>query len=83
MDPHAQYEIRVFADAIGEIVKDWVPLVWEAFQDYRVGGTFLSKQEIEILKRALKGEHGSFEEAGISKREWRNLCLKFELDSGL
>ena len=31
MDPHAQYEIRVYADAIADMVKDWVPLAWEAF----------------------------------------------------
>ena len=83
MDPHAQYEIRVFADAIGSLVADWVPLVWEAFQDYRLGGTFLSKQEIEILRLALQGQPPSFQESGVSKREWRNLCSKFGLDSGL
>ena len=82
MDAHAQYEIRVFADAIGSLVADWVPLVWEAFQDYRLGGTFLSKQEIEILKLALQGNQPAFKEAGVSKREWRNLCNKFGLDSG-
>ena len=79
MDSHAQYEARVYANAIGSLVADWVPLVWEAFQDYRLGGTFLSKQEIQILQLALKGNMPSFEEAGISKREWRNLCTKFQL----
>lgn len=80
MDAHAQYEIRVFADAIASLVADWVPNVWEAFQDYRLGGTFISKQEVEILKLAIQGEKPSFQDAGVSKREWRALCQKFGLD---
>ena len=81
-DPHAQYEIRVFADAIGEIVADWVPLTWEAFQDYRMGGSFLSRREVDLLKRAIKGEKVSYQDSGISKREWRKLCSTFEIDDG-
>ena len=77
MDAHAQYEIRVFADAIGQIVADWVPHVWEAFQDFRLGGTFLSKQEIELLQMALKGEMPDFDDSGLSKREWNTVCRKF------
>ena len=38
-DAHAQYEIRVYADIILDIVKKWVPITYEAFEDYRVGGT--------------------------------------------
>jgi thymidylate synthase (FAD) len=38
-DAHAQYEIRVYADIILDIVKKWVPVTYEAFEDYRVGGT--------------------------------------------
>jgi thymidylate synthase (FAD) len=79
-DPHAQYEIRVFAEAIGQIVADWVPLTWEAFQDYRMGGVFLSRQETALLKRALKGEPLSQESSGISKREWRALAGRFGLE---
>ena len=78
-DGHAQYEIRVYADAIGQLVEDWVPAVWEAFQDYRVGGTFLSRQEIALLKRAIAGEDLSFEDSGLSRREWRKLLGTFDL----
>ena len=56
MDPHAQYEIRVYADAIATMVEDWVPHAWSAFADYRVGGSFFARQEVEILKAILKGE---------------------------
>ena len=45
-DAHAQYEIRVYADIILDIVKKWVPITYEAFEDYRVGGTQLSAKEI-------------------------------------
>lgn len=51
MDPHAQKEIRDYADVIGnEIVAKWCPLAWEAFQDYRLGGGFLSRLDIEMIK---------------------------------
>jgi len=55
MDPHAQFEIRVYADAIADMVKDWVPHAWGAFADYRVGGSFFARQEVEILKALLRG----------------------------
>jgi thymidylate synthase (FAD) len=51
MDPHAQYEIRAYANVIGnEIVKRWVPTAWEAFQDYKVKASSLSNAEIEIIR---------------------------------
>ncbi len=50
MDPHAQKEIRDYATIIGqEIVKRWVPLAWEAFEDYRLGSVFYSRIEHEIM----------------------------------
>jgi len=83
MDSHAQYEIRVFGDAIGSLVADWVPLVWEAFQDYRLGGTFLSKQEVEMIRGALNGTLPDFADAGLSKREWNTVCRRFGLDNAI
>ncbi len=51
MDPHAQYEIRAYANVIGnEIVKRWVPTAWEAFQDYKINASSLSHIEIAIIK---------------------------------
>lgn len=83
MDAHAQYEIRVFAEAIGDIVKDWVPHVWEAFQDYRMGGAFFARQELEIIQAWLNQETPTFEDSGLSKREWRALCKRFGRETGL
>ena len=78
-DAHAQYEIRVYADIILDIVKKWVPVTYEAFEDYRVGGTQLSAKEILILKKIIKGETVDPDGEGISKREWGELQKKFDL----
>ncbi len=79
-DDHAQYEIRVYADVMLDLVKKWVPLTYEAFEDYRMGGTELSAKEIKLMRKLLKGEKVSFEEEGLSKREWSELQRKFELN---
>ena len=79
-DDHAQYEIRVYADVMLDLVKKWVPLTYEAFEDYRMGGTELSAKEIKLMRKLLKGEKVSFEEVGLSKREWSELQRKFDLN---
>ncbi len=79
-DDHAQYEIRVYADVMLDLVKKWVPLTYEAFEDYRMGGTELSAKEIKLMQKLLKGEKVSFEEEGLSKREWSELQRKFDLN---
>ena len=70
-DPHAQYEIRVYADAIAACVRDWVPAAYAAFDDYRMGGVTLSAKAIAVLKRRLAGEVVGQEDSGMSKGEWR------------
>jgi thymidylate synthase (FAD) len=70
-DSHAQYEIRVYAEAICEMVRDWVPAAYGAFEDYRLGGAVLSEKSVECLKRMLAGEPVTQEDSGMSKGEWR------------
>ena len=70
-DAHAQYEIRVYADAIAACVKDWVPLAFAAFEDYRMGGATLSAKALTVIKRRLAGETVTLEDSGMSKGEWR------------
>ena len=70
-DAHAQYEIRVYAEAMCRIVADWVPLAYAAFEDYRLGGVSLSGKAVEVLKRRLAGETVTQETSGMSKGEWR------------
>jgi thymidylate synthase (FAD) len=70
-DSHAQYEIRVYADAICKVVADWVPAAYGAFEDYRMGGANLSGKALECVRKMLKGEEVTQETSGMSKGEWR------------
>lgn len=72
-DKHAQYEIRVYAEAMIDTVKAWVPLTYEAFADYRLGGAHLSAGMLGVIKRKLAGETVEQEMSGLSKREWTEL----------
>ncbi|MFP6712790.1 MAG: FAD-dependent thymidylate synthase [Rhodospirillales bacterium] len=77
-DAHAQYEIRVYADAMLETVERWVPIAHKAFMQYRVGGVNLSAASLGIVKKMLAGENVSQEDSGMSKREWRELMATLE-----
>jgi thymidylate synthase (FAD) len=56
MDAHAQEEIRQYANIIGnELVAKWVPVTWQAFLDYRVNATTLSKTDTEIVSALNAG----------------------------
>lgn len=70
-DSHAQYEIRVYAEVIAQVVRDWVPAAYGAFEDYRMGGMNLSAKGVACLKRMLAGEQVTQENSGMSKGEWR------------
>jgi len=70
-DAHAQYEIRVYAEAIAAMTADWVPLAYAAFEDYRMGGATLSSKAIDVVKRMIKGEEVTRETSGMSIGEWR------------
>ncbi|MBZ0130066.1 MAG: FAD-dependent thymidylate synthase [Rhodobacteraceae bacterium] len=70
-DVHAQYEIRVYAEAMCAIVADWVPLAYGAFADYRMGGVQLSGKAIDCVRRMLKGEEVTQASSGMSAGEWR------------
>lgn len=72
-DSHAQYEIRVFAEAMLDVVKKWVPAAYQAFEDYRVNGANLSRQGVEAVQRMLAGEVVTQENSGLNKREWNEL----------
>ena len=72
-DPHAQYEIRVYAEAMLDMVRRWLPIACEAFEDYAVGGAHLSRHGIDIVRRMLAGETVTQEDSGLSKREWTEL----------
>ena len=82
-DLHAQYEIRAYADVMLDTVKKWVPITYEAFMDYRVGGTEVSSKGKEVIQKLIKGEEVSIEQSGLSKREWNELMVAFNLKDKL
>ncbi len=72
-DPHAQYEIRVYADEMMEILRAWVPATAEAFEDFTLGAATFSKGALAVVRRRLAGEAVSQETSGLTPREWREL----------
>lgn len=55
LDPHAQLEIRLFAEAMAGFVRAWVPQAWEAFTDYRLEAATFSRMELRALYMIMKG----------------------------
>ena len=62
-----------------DTVKKWVPITYDAFMDYRVGGTEVSAKGKVILKKLINGEKVEVENSGLSKREWNELMTSFDL----
>jgi len=72
IDPHAQYEIRVYAETMAGITKMVVPLAWEAFEDYILDAEHFSRLELNILTKRLDLKCLSkeyLEENGLKGRE--------------
>jgi thymidylate synthase (FAD) len=72
-DAHAQYEIRVYANAMLEVLDKWVPATASAFREYRLGGAMLSASGLAAVRRMLAGETVTQETSGIGRREWGEL----------
>jgi thymidylate synthase (FAD) len=53
MDWHAQYEIRVYGDAMANIVQAVSPLAYEAFEEHLLHGKSFSRTELEFLRQSL------------------------------
>ena len=69
-DAHAQYEIRVYAEAMLESVKAWVPATYAAFCDFRLGAVTFSAPMLALVRRMIDGETVEQPGSGLSKREW-------------
>ena len=70
-DAHAQYEIRVYADVLTDVLERWVPMTHSSFVNYRLGSAQISKQGMEALRRMLAGEDVTAKDVGMSAGEWR------------
>jgi thymidylate synthase (FAD) len=81
-DPHAQYEIRAYADAMLDTVQRWVPLACAAFLEYRMNAATISATGLQVIRRMLAGEAVEQAESGLSPREWRDLMAVLGRASG-
>ncbi|GBR72012.1 FAD-dependent thymidylate synthase [Gluconobacter kanchanaburiensis] len=72
-DAHAQYEIRVYAEKMIDILKAWVPATAAAFQEYRLGAFTFSAGMLDVVRRRLTGEAVTQETSGLTKREWSEM----------
>jgi len=73
IDPHAQYEIRVYAEAMLTVLRAWVPAAAAAFEDYRMGAFTFSAGMLAVLQRMLAGEAVDAASSGLSKREYAEM----------
>src|SRR6516164_1169507 len=78
-DPHAQYEIRVYAEAMLDVMRRWVPLCHEAFLQHRLHAVTLSAAALAAVKRMIAGEKLTQESSGLGKREWREVAAALGL----
>lgn len=72
-DPHAQYEIRAYADVMLDILQKWVPTAYEAFMSYRKNGVHISEKGLVAIKEMIAGRNPSAESLGMGQREWNEL----------
>lgn len=78
-DAHAQYEIQVYAQALADLTRRWVPDVYEAFVDYQMEGATLSRMEVAALRALLAGEKPDLAALGMSAREQAEFRERFHL----
>lgn len=74
-DPHAQYEIRVYADIMLKMVQAWVPMAYAAFVEHRLNAVTFSATGMEFLRRVIDGQGLIEARAGLalSEREFNEI----------
>ena len=72
-DPHAQYEIRAYAEAMLQTLKRWVPMTYAAFLEYRMNAALISATGLKVIRRLTAGQEVTQQGSGLSPREWREL----------
>ena len=81
IDPHAQYEIRVYGEAMAEMTKKVAPMAWEAFEDYILNSEKFSRLELNVLAErfdtsGITKEY--LESKGLGKREAEEFLEKLK-----
>jgi thymidylate synthase (FAD) len=77
-DPHAQYEIRAYAEAMLGTMARWVPMTHAAFLEYRMNAALISASGLAVIRRLIAGEPVDQPSSGLSPREWRELMTLLE-----
>lgn len=77
MDPHAQYQMREYAEVISKQVQERFPISWEAFVDYRLESITLSRLDVLAMRSVLATE-GVPDLSGMSERESAEFYAKME-----
>jgi thymidylate synthase (FAD) len=72
-DPHAQYEIRAYAEVMLDTLARWVPMAHAAFLEYRMNAATISATGLAVIRRLLAGEQVDQPSSRLSPREWREL----------
>ncbi len=72
-DPHAQHEIRAYAEAMLGTLERWLPMTHAAFLEYRMKATLISATGLAVIRRMIRGEPVDQASSGLSPREWREL----------
>lgn len=81
LDWHAQYEIRVYAEKIAELIKPIVPITYQAFEDYIVNSLSFSQQELSVLNLMLSNEipdEKILDKKGLKGLELKEFKMKLE-----
>jgi len=89
LDPHAQHECRVYAEALWVMVQEQFPMCAEAFEDYRLHGVSLSRYEKELVTFLMHSPSpfhinlpvlkDRYVESGLmTESEWKNFVTKFQ-----
>jgi thymidylate synthase (FAD) len=72
-DPHAQYEIRAYAEIMLDTLARWVPMTHAAFLEYRLNAATISAAGLAVIRRLLSGDPVDQPSSSLSPREWREL----------
>jgi thymidylate synthase (FAD) len=72
-DPHAQYEIRAYAETMLGTLARWAPMAHAAFLEYRMNAAVISATGLAVIRRLIRGEQVDQASSGLSPREWREL----------
>ena len=81
-DPHAQYEIRAYAEVMAGMLKRVAPLSYEAWIDYDFAAAPMSRGELAVL-RELVDARGQDDDIVVTARADRSLDAAALADRGL